>query len=288
MQNYLMLTFSAVLLGINFALSKLYQVKEGSTLSATAKFNAYSGLFTILVFWILNGFKINFTAYSLIMAALTACFGLLYTLLGFKLLALDSMALYTLFLMTGGMILPYIWGLVFLDEPFSALRTVGLCLILTGVIVSNFSGEKADIKKIVLCIAIFILNGFISVISKLHQIETVHSTVNSNEFIVFTGIFKYFFAQILLILNKKSHGEKNGISPGVYLIILLSAIVSGVSYLLQLLGAAVLPAGVIYPFITGGSIIFTALTGRMVFKNVLSKKMILSIILCFVGTIMFL
>jgi len=39
------------------------------------------------------------------------------------------MSLYTLFLMSGGMTVPYVWGVAFLDEDLTLFRTLGLLLI---------------------------------------------------------------------------------------------------------------------------------------------------------------
>ena len=55
---------------------------------------------------------------------------------------------------------------------------------------------------------------------------------------------------------------------------LLSAAIGGMSYIIQLYGAKSLPATVLYPFITGGRIVFSALTGAAVFKEKLSGRVI--------------
>ncbi|MDY3929607.1 MAG: SMR family transporter [Clostridia bacterium] len=213
-----------------------------------------------------------------------------YSIIGFKLLKMGSMAIYTMFLLTGGMVLPYIWGLMFLKESFSIMRTAALVLIITGVVLSNFSDDKTKPKQIVMCITVFFLNGFVSVISKLHQIEINYECVNSIEFIILGGIFRFLFAGILYLIfrNKEEYrSERNGFGK-VIMIIILSAVVGGTSYLLQLNGAKSLPATVLYPFVTGGGIVFSALMGKVIFKEKLSCKTVLSIILCFVGTVMFL
>jgi multidrug transporter EmrE-like cation transporter len=67
-----------------------------------------------------------------------------------------------------------------------------------------------------------------------------------------------------------------------------AAAISGISYLLQLTGAKELPATVLYPMVTGGCIIFSALSGRIFFKEKLSTYQLVSIGLCFVGTLLFL
>ena len=70
-------------------------------------------------------------------------------------------------------------------------------------------------------------------------------------------------------------------------IILLSALTGGVSYLLQLIGAKDIPATVLYPLVTGGSIVMCALAGFVVFKEKLTKVQTIGIAACIVGTCMF-
>lgn len=62
----------------------------------------------------------------------------------------------------------------------------------------------------------------------------------------------------------------------------------GMAYLFQLKGALSLPATVLYPFVTGGSIIFTALAGRIFFGEKPKKRTLTGIALCFLGTVLFL
>ena len=67
-----------------------------------------------------------------------------------------------------------------------------------------------------------------------------------------------------------------------------AALIGGISYLLQLVGARDLPASVLYPMITGGSIIFSTLSGMVFFKERPQRKQLLGILACFLGTLFFL
>ena len=287
MKDYLMLITAAALLAVDFALNKLYQRSEGTSLKTGFKFNALIGIFTSIIFFVANGFELKFSIYSVMMAAIMSILVMIYNIIGFRVLKSGGMALYTLFIMTGGMIVPYVWGLLFLNESFSLIRTVGLLLIIFAVIISNFSNKKANIKQIILCVAVFFLNGFVSVISKLHQIELNFVTVSTTEFVIISGICKFIIAGIAYIIT--TNDEQNaGTKKSVLLIIVGSAVISGVSYALQLFGAQNLPATVLYPFITGGSMVCSTIVGVVAFKEKLSKALILSIALCFIGTFMFL
>lgn len=295
MKDYLLLSLAALLLAADFALNKLYQRRAGTSLAAGFRFNSLLGLFTALVFWVMGGFSIHFSLYSLIMAGGITLLGISYTLVGFRILKAESMALYTMFLMTGGMLVPYVWGLLFLKESFSWLRAAGLLLILAAVVLSNLSGKKNNLRMLPLCVAVFFLNGFVSVISKLHQIEETAVTVNATEFVMWSGICKFVLAGIAFLVFRGK--EKNAsITPeankkqSLRLIPLIigSAIIGGLSYALQLLGAAHLDATLLYPFMTGGSMVFSTLVGILLFRERPSKSVIFGVCLCFVGTLMFL
>ena len=294
MKDYGLLLLAAVLLAFDFALSKLYQRRAGATLSAGFAFNALSGLFTAFIFWAIGGFSLEISLFSVIMACLLSALGITYTLFGFRILKSGSMALYSLFLMVGGMTLPYLWGLWFLDEAFSWLRTGGLIVLMLAVLLSNLpkKGERINPKLLLMCLAVFLLNGLVSVVSKTHQVQISFVSVSAAQFVAFSGVAKFALAGSAFLISKKidptpktSHRTSSLFILGL---VALSAAVSGISYLFQLIGAENLPATVLYPFITGGGMIFSSIVGMVVFREKPSRVLLFSIGLCFVGTLMFL
>ena len=290
--QYIMLVISDILLAGNFAISKVYQKKEGVSPAKGFKFNALVGISTAVIFFIINGFKCEFTLFSFILATIMNILVMVYTVISFNILKNGSMAQYTMFLMTGGMAVPYVWGLLFLDEDFSILRTIALLIIIVGIGFSNFtkSKTKTDTKQLLLCLSVFFINGFVSVVSKLHQVEETFETVSATEFIIIGNTSKFIIAGILFLLSrqKTEKQESAGRFGFVIAIGVISAIVSGSSYFIQLIAASDLPATVLYPFITGGSIVLSSLAGWLIFKDKLSKQLVIGIICCFIGTVLFL
>ena len=71
----------------------------------------------------------------------TSGFGVIYSVLGFRVLKAGNVAVYSTFFMSGGMLLPYLFGLVFLDETVTVLRVLGILLILGAVLLSTRSKE---------------------------------------------------------------------------------------------------------------------------------------------------
>lgn len=286
--EYILLTIAVLLTATNFCISKIYQKSEGTTNERALYFNALVGFFTAVVTYFVNGCKVDFTAYSFVMAAIYNTLIMAYTIVGFKIMESGSMALYMIFLMSGGMLVPYVWGLLFLDETFSWLRLIGVAIIVLGVALPNMAKEKIDKKQLFYCIAVFLLNGFTSVTSKVHQVEQNFAIVDTNSFVIMGSVFKFLFAGALWMVFKKKKPPQTKRNHLMILIMLASAVVSSFGSKLHIGAATTVPATVLYPFTTGGIVVFTSLAGVLIFKDKLSRKLVGSIVLCFLGTLLFL
>lgn len=286
--NFFSVLAAAVLLALEFACSKFYQSLEGVSVQAGLRYNAVSGGVSALIMWTLSGFRPEWTVFSVLLALGMALCSTAYTLLCFRILNLGGMALYSTFLMCGGMLLPYIFGILFLGEAVTPLRTLGLTIVLAAVILSNFSKQAISSRLLMLCIAVFILNGLVSILSKCHQITGEYAAVSSAAFVMYSGIGRCLFSLAALVLRKQRTQVPSLKSKLSLWVIVGAAIISALSYLLQLNGARVLPASVLYPFITGGSIIFSAIAGRVFFQEHTSRRRLGCIILCIIGTLLFL
>ncbi len=239
-----------------------------------------------LIFFALGGFNCEINIYSAVMAAVMALFCIGYTVVGFYIMKDGKMALYTIFLMTGGMIVPYIWGLIFLNEQFSILRTLGLIVVAAAVMAVNADSKSLKRKQLIMCVAVFLFNGFVSVVSKEHQINA--NAVSAADFVILTSISKTVICLPCILFSGDRTAEKERMNLQSAFMVVCAAVFSGMAYFLQLRGASALPATVIYPFITGGSIVFTALAGKVFFKESLGLRMFAGIVLCLIGTCMFL
>ena len=149
--GYIMLTLSALLLAFDFSLNKVYQQQRGTKAEATLLFNAVLGLLTAVIFLAVNRFQLSFSAFSVIMAMIMSMLVMSYNIIGFRLLKRGSMPIYTMFLMIGGMVLPYVFGLIFLHEQFSVIRTTALVFIILGISLSGSGGIKANNIMAVYC-----------------------------------------------------------------------------------------------------------------------------------------
>lgn len=302
MWNYFLVFISVVLLAANFMVTKLYQKRRPSNLKSSLEFGIIGAPVTFLLIFALNGFTMTVSPFSVvncILKSLCAAYGIL----GFEIMRRGNVAIYTLFLMSGGMLVPAVYGWLFLGEPATPLRVLGVAVIVFSVILSNASKEKPNKILLLLCVAVFFMNGGVSVFSKLHQINTTDNPVSTTDYMLI-GILTSFLLNSFLRLGifvkeRLSKQEKNDIAqvprgkskPSALFpifLILLSAVVSNASYFLQLEGARGLPASVLYPMITGGSVVLSGIFAFLFFKERLNKREWISLIICFIGTCLFL
>ena len=302
MLYYFLVLLSVIGLAVNFSINKIYQNRVGSGSRMVVLFNIVASSAMVVLFFFINGFMNGFesfrlTPFSLMMAAIMAlvCGG--YSLVGFKIISLGNIAVYTLFLMFGGMMIPYFFGLLFLDEHFSVWRLIGLILIEGDSTPKDQKSKRTTTLFFILCSVVFFLNGMSSITSKVHQLpEYADMAVTPQVFVLLTAAFRVlFFAIVYLCIrlhDRKRPKEQPTTSPifslPVISLMLLSALVEGAAFMLQLIGASHLPATVLYPLITGGVIILTALAGLLLFKQRLSRRATVGIILCFASTFLFL
>ena len=289
--EYLIILIADILLAFSFALQKKYQAREGAGVRAGLKFNLACGFAEAIIFFCFLGFQPEFSLFSLCCAAATGICLILYLLFGFVILREGDTALYSLFLMSGGMILPYLFGITVLNEAVTTLRIIGIIVIIFAVFLSSQARLKFSAKTLLFCIAVFILNGFVSIISKVHQ--TGIDAVNSMSFVMYSGFCKCILSAIVLwFIRPKVYCDKTNEAifahRNTFMLIFFTAAVGGVSYIFQLMGAKSVPASVLYPLITGGSIVFSAITGKIFFKEKLSKLTVISVVLCLAGTLLFL
>ena len=289
MNSYMLILFADILLAVTFACQKKYQEMAGVSIKASLVYTILSGVFSAVIFLIINKFTVRVTLFSIIMAVVFSVVITVYVFIGFRIMKNGSMSIYTLFLMSGGMIVPYIYGAMFLNEELSFVKISGLIFILAAIVVANFSRDKFNVKQLALCMGVFFLNGAASVISKTHQISAVSETVTACDFLLLTLISRIVVSTLALFLRKGEKNENIKVPvKSVVLIVFVSAAADGMSYMLQLMGATDLPATVLYPLITSGTIVLSSLVDLIIYKERLSLAQWIGTGIAFLGTMMFL
>ena len=294
MIDYLMAMGSVALIALGFIIQKIYQRATDSSAKSSSAYSLISAALSLLYLIIMNGLTLEITAYSAINATLRALCGLAYTVIGFKIMKEGSVAYYMLFLMSGGMLLPAIYGWIFLREPVLPLHLIGVLIILFALVLSNLGEEKPKPKVILMCLMVFVLNGFVSIFSKLHQVCTDYEIVSTAAYAALGTLASLITSFGLLVFSnlkssKKDNDslQKSRFNYKALLIIPIASVIGVISSLMQLECAKTLPASMLYPIITGGTVGLTGIFAAVLFKEKLSKRGLVGVILCVLGTVFF-
>lgn len=303
---------SVVFLALQFSVNKGYQKRFGAGITVSLCFTSLSGILTAFLFFCINGFSLRSTPVSLLYAAAIAVLCLSYNLIGFRIFALGSLSVYTLFLMLGGMILPYFYGVFALDEPATVPRIIGLLILILSLFFPLLDARQNGSKKTIvpffaLCILVFFLNGGVSILSKAHQSAASADTiVGTSDFVILTnginGVLSAVSLGIVTFVKRSSAGFAGVNSPErsamekkplsgirhVLLLALAGAVCNGTSYYLQLIGAAHIDASMLYPIVTGGSVVLSALAGILFFHEIPPKWTRIGLAVTFTATLFFL
>lgn len=306
--DYFLITLSAVCVAAQFTFNKLYQKNIVKSTGELLLFPLITGVIATLLFLCLNGFSVAYSSFSVILAAAEALILFSSMLCGIFVVKWGRVSVYTVFMMLGGMFLPYLYGVIFLNESIGVFEIVGMIVLIAGLFLSvipdkNEKTEKPKPLFYVFCVAIFCLNGGVSIVSKVHQIGA--EAVLTQDFMIWLYAFQLALALICFLVYLLFFRKKNAVAAdaegesaaGFTLskrILLLAlgigagyALVSGAGYLLQLNAAKTLPATMLYPFITGGSILFSTFAARIFFKEKINLYTWISLALMLCGTILF-
>ena len=306
--DYLYILIADVLLGAIFVLNKKYQQHAGSGLKAGIVSNLMLGSLGLIISFAALGFKPEFTLFSLLIATLSTACGVIYTVIGLKILSGGKVSVYAMFLMTGGMLIPFLYGVIFLKESINALKIIGLVLIIFSIVVTNFDKQKPSKKQLIMSVAVFFLNGFLGVCSKIHQTTVKFDTVSTEGYVFLGNIAKVTLSLIVLavIVISAKQKERSALPDATvtdknkdaaatpiikrlipYALLLAIAVFDFISYDCQLEGSVTIPASVLFPLVSGGSIVMTAAVGMLILREKPTKSAVAGMIICLAGMCMF-
>jgi len=298
--EYFILLLAVLCIAVQFNINKLYQKQYIKGLGDILFFPFLCGTVNIVFFTLLGialyGQLPSFSIFSMGMSVLLAIVSTLSALVGILVLKYGSLSVYSIFMMLGGMILPYFYGVLLLGEALSATRIAGFLILICALPLSVLKpkGDKGGVSSkyyYILCILIFCINGTISIISKTHSINTM--AVPAANFIALTSVCQTIISGAVYGIYAKRHVimKQTNDKPNktrMVITVLFFIVISGIGYLLQLIAAKTVPAVVLFPFITGGGIVLSTLIARIFFKEKLAPLALCGIAIALVGTVVFL
>lgn len=183
------------------------------------------------------------------------------------------------------LLIPTVYGILFLKEPIGAGFLPGLVLLTVSLFLVN---QKSDHTKISLkwCISVFLAfvgNGMCSVIQKKQQMEFDGNY--KGEFMIEALVMVAIILGIFAVLYERKNG-KTYIKKG-WALAILCGIMNGIVNLFVMILTARMPVSLMFPLISAGGIVVTYLASRTIYKENLTKSQLIGFLLG-IGAIIFL
>lgn len=312
---YAMLIGASFLFGSQFMVTKAFEKNYGKTVRASLSFSLLYSLFAGVIFFIIklisSGTVFNLNPFSLCMAFGLSLVNILSSAIGIKTLALGDIAVYSLFLMLGGMIVPFFAGIVFLKESVSVCNLIGVAIMIIALCLPVFFGKKTknageaktdgDTKKktsvffYVLCVFLFILNGLSSTLSKFNSVR--EGAALGAEFTFYTYGIQFVISLAAFALTTASGKSDKTQNEEKQPCILFRPVaigcgaafgaVNGTAFLMSSVAAEHVVAVAQYPLITGATILFSSLLAFLFYREKPTALQLVQIVISLAATILF-
>lgn len=277
---YALLTTAALLFAMQFLFNQQFRKHNGDGDDSTVIFAGYTHGISFLLMLVLSGFRLEITWFSFLISLIYALVVLGYNYASLKSFATANLSVFSIYAMLGGMLLPLAYGVIFCKEELNIFKI--FCIVLIGV-ATALSFEKSTTKgnNLKYYFGVFILNGMVGVLSKIHQSNTelavdsksFMATVNACVFVICLA-YQLIKNKKIAKLSLKSFGSVSG-----------HAVCNGLGNLFCLIALVSLPASVQFPITTGGVMVFSTIIS-LIRKEKPSVKTLISTAIAFVSTVL--
>lgn len=288
MNPYLLIIVASLMFSVQFAFTKKIQTLAGATVKASFVHNVVAPIAYGVIMLALEKFKLQFTPFVLITSLIWAVVSNVITYFSIKSLTYCSISNYSLFLLSGGMILPVIYGF-FTGDEFGVFKILGILLILFAIFI-KLNAEKPTKEAVFCYFAIFVLNGLISILSSVYQGDIFSfAKPSATQFSIIRAFATSILGAVCLAGVMIFEKEKDNIPLKNYLKAsawaLTGGAINGVANLFLLFALVSLDPSLQYPIVTGGNIFFSAIIG-LLFKEIPDKKTWISVAVAVLGTVL--
>lgn len=189
----------------------------------------------------------------------------------------NGVVLPSVFSKTGSLMVPLILAIFLFGEMPSTWQTAGIVLAVAGILLMNYR-KGSTVGSLGALIVLLLTEGLASSMSKVYR--EVGVSALSDHFLFFTFTSAFVICLVLILRQKESFGLKE-IIYGV-----LIGVPNFVASRLVLKALESLPAMIVYPFRSVGSIVLVMLAGLLVFRERFGKRQLAAMLVILFALVM--
>lgn len=313
---YLSIFIAALFFSLQFLFSKMYQKNSDSSLLANLWWVEMYGVWVLLIFFTANRFTLTGTPQAAVYALFYAVSSIGCMLASVLAVSLGKIATVTLYMMIGGQAVPFVYSLIFTGAQPTWLDYLGFAVILAsclpGIVGKNKSGQQAESAGgnrkqtlfLLLCMVVFFGNGFVSVFSDVNAKSAYGAA--STDFLILCALWTLAFCTVLLVWQMIVRHRKGlrgaglvfsgvGKTLAVKSVVLVFCVSGGYTVLnglgnifsLQAAGVPGMQSSVQFPILNSAIMILTAVLGRVVYREKVSRRDLAGLIMAVAGILLF-
>ena len=275
---------AGVLFAVQFLFTKQYQLRAGEGWRPAVWMLVFGNLWMGILFLAAGGFRLRILPLSLLYAVVYAACAAVTNVASLFAMRRGKVAVVTLFSLSGGLLLPAGYGVLWLGEQLTAWKAAGGLLILLsffGCLLDRPKGTDGGPSRLrfwLLCLLVFLGNGMISVVTKAHAIHA--DTVSSREFLTMTSFLGLAVSVAILVpgLLRRTDGaglrahiaRDLGGKRTVLTLALLTggyAVCNGLANVCSMQAAKTMDSSLQFPLLGAMVVVFTALPAWAVFHE---------------------
>lgn len=183
-------------------LTKAYQMSAGPGYFQVAFMNVVFSGSVFLTFIAAKGFVLHYNTATLLLAVAFGSGIWYYSSLKVKAAACGPMSVLTMSYVIGGVIVPTLYGILFLDEPIILHKMLGILLILLSFVPLLMASRHRmvfSVKFWLLCLLLLLFNGVLMTISKVAQ--TYSEPEYSMDYVALYFFFYFIIACASMVKN---------------------------------------------------------------------------------------
>lgn len=291
----LCVVFSGVRLFFNKSYINCYGAGVRSSLWNTG---LSCGIFFLLMLplnALMYGNWLNPSLFSILLALLFALLNVTCSAVAFKTMEIGNLSTYTLVLMMGGMVLPFLYGMFLGGDAHTWQKWVCLAIITVAMVVNMSKTENRSTGKrgflALLYTLLFVENGAACIVLAVHgEPQYTDMAVDSVSFTLWYMLFTSLLCfAVCLFLRWKDGAPNPPVKRGLDIAYSVgNGVFYGAANLISLICLSHVDPSAQFPILTGGSIVMAGVVGRLFFREKITLRFVIATVLVIAATLLLL